>query len=181
MRQHRDEPGLLGDRDELVRGQQAANGVLPTGERLEAGYRAVGERHLRLVAHRDLPGLDGTPELAGELQPTAAGVLVGGDVADHTARRVLGLVHRDVRVLQHGGRLATVGGEQDDPDRDTDLERGAGDVERSGQGGAGLIGDVAGRLGGRARVQQHGELVPAQARDERRVVELVLQPVGDLL
>ena len=56
-----DQPGLLGHRQELVRGEQAAVGVEPAGKRLEAATCPVVELDDRLVVGHHLAPLQPPP------------------------------------------------------------------------------------------------------------------------
>src|SRR6185312_9802935 len=51
-----DETGLLGERDELVRGDETALGVAPAQQRLDARRAAVAETDDRLVVQLELVG-----------------------------------------------------------------------------------------------------------------------------
>ena len=67
-----DDPGALGDRDEHVREEQAAGGVLPAHERLDA-VQAAGRRDaLGLVEDPELVALDAVAQLAEQGQPLRA-------------------------------------------------------------------------------------------------------------
>ncbi len=57
-----DETGLLGQRDEAVRADQAQSRVLPAHERLEALERTVGQAQLRLVLEEELGAVQRTLE-----------------------------------------------------------------------------------------------------------------------
>ena len=99
--QGEDEAGLLGQGDELVRREQAALGMLPAHERLEAD-RALGrERDDRLVDEPQLVALEGPPQVGLELEhghrPRVHGVVE--DLVAVAPLR-LGPVHRGVGVAQ---------------------------------------------------------------------------------
>ena len=63
-----DQPGLLGQRDEVQRRDQPAVGVLPADQRLDAGQPAGRQFDDRLVVDDELAVLDG----AGRAPPSAA-------------------------------------------------------------------------------------------------------------
>jgi hypothetical protein len=64
-----DQPGLLGERDELSRWDEAVARVLPARERLEALDLARRERQRRLVVELELVVRDRLAQLGLELQP----------------------------------------------------------------------------------------------------------------
>ena len=70
-----DEPGLLGQREELQRGHHAAVGMLPPHQRLDAGDRPVAEVDHRLIGDAQLPALDGVRQLVAERE-SGAGAIV---------------------------------------------------------------------------------------------------------
>src|SRR6185295_17665109 len=63
-----DQAGLLGERDEVERRDEAALRVLPADERLEAVDRAGLQRDERLVVERELAVLERPRKVALELQ-----------------------------------------------------------------------------------------------------------------
>ena len=63
-----DQPGLLGDRDELVGRHHPALGVVPAQQRLDAGDRAVVQPHDGLVVELELPGGDRALQVGPQLQ-----------------------------------------------------------------------------------------------------------------
>ena len=67
-----DEAGLLGQRDELARGQEAALGVLPAHERLAPVDAAVERAHDRLPVQDELVALDGAAQPRGEREALGA-------------------------------------------------------------------------------------------------------------
>ena len=64
-----DQAAVLGDRDELGRVEQAALGVLPADQRLEAGDLAAAEGDDRLVGEHELVALERVAQLLLELEP----------------------------------------------------------------------------------------------------------------
>src|SRR5207249_7215967 len=93
-----DQPGPLGERHELARRQQAAHGMLPAHEGLDADDAAARETDFRLVEEHELFGLERAAELASERRP--AGVARAGvRLVDRDAGApVLRGEPRDVRV-----------------------------------------------------------------------------------
>jgi hypothetical protein len=67
-RQRPDHPGLLRERDELLRLDEAERGVLPAHERLDAADRAGQRGRERLVVDVDLAVLDRPAQIRDDLQ-----------------------------------------------------------------------------------------------------------------
>ena len=170
---------LLDEREEVAGAEQAALGVVPAHERLDAAHRAGPQLRLRLVVQDELAGLERGAELADEREPLAA-VVVAADHVDLVAgAHALGLVHRDVGALQQAHGVAGVGGEQRDADAGVDVDADAADgegvLERRAQpqpGGA--------RRRLVARLEDDRELVAAEARERVVVAQELLQARADL-
>ena len=64
-----DEARLLGQRDELVGGEQPAGRVLPPGQRLDAAPRARPHVEDRLVVQDELVAFDAAAQLRLEASP----------------------------------------------------------------------------------------------------------------
>ena len=103
-----DQAGLLGERDELERGDAAAVRMVPAHERLDGDGLAGGEVDDRLVLDDELALLDRALELGLE-------VVAADDRVAHRRRRrrakrrlagLLGLVHRHVGVADQLARRA---------------------------------------------------------------------------
>ena len=94
-----DQAAVLGDRDELGRVEQAALGVLPAHQRLEAADLAGAKVDHRLVVERQLVALERVPQLALDLEPAhRAGPHLGVEEHAAGAAALLGPVHRRVGV-----------------------------------------------------------------------------------
>src|SRR3954452_3764739 len=94
-----DEAHLLGERDELVRRDEAALRVAPAQQRLDAGGAAVGEPDDRLVVKLELIGGERALEVGAQLE-TREDALVHGRLEQAVAALAvaLGDVHRRVGV-----------------------------------------------------------------------------------
>ena len=92
-----DQPRLLGDRDELPRGDRAARRVVPADQGLDPDDAPVPTGHLRLEQEHELVPPDRVAELELELR-AAEGVAAERAIeAEHAALALtLGLVHREV-------------------------------------------------------------------------------------
>ena len=99
-----DQAGLLGERDERVRVDQAALGVLPAQQRLDRLDLAAAQVRLRLVVEDQLALLDRAPQLAD--QHHARGVAVVERLVVERVGRValLGRVHGHVGPLEAATR-----------------------------------------------------------------------------
>ena len=110
-----DQAAVLGDRDELGRVEQAALGVLPADQRLEAGDLAGAQADHRLVVERELVAVERVAQLAFDLEPAhRAGPHLGVEEDAAGAAAFLGPVHRRVGVADQqlgvGGCAARRGG-----------------------------------------------------------------------
>ena len=93
-------PVALGERQERVRAHEAALGVVPADQRLDADHAALVERHERLVVQHELLALERSAQ-AGDHRKLVGGVAARRDrqpVARGSAS--LAAVHGDVGVLQ---------------------------------------------------------------------------------
>ena len=94
--------------DEVVRHDEAALGMLPTGECLDTDDAAGQRRNLWLVVHDDLAVLDRATQISQELQPLdGVAVVVQRIQADRIALFFCG-VKRDVGASQQGGYVDPV-------------------------------------------------------------------------
>ena len=170
---------LLDQREEVAGAEQAALGVLPAHERLDAAHRAGPQLGLRLVVQDELAGLERGAELADEREPLAA-VVVAADHVDLVAgAHALGLVHRDVRALQQPHGVAGVRGEQRDADAGVDVDADAADGEGMLERGAQpQPGGARRRLV--AGLEDDRELVAAEPGERVVVAQELLQARADL-
>ena len=149
----------------------------PARERLEPDDLAVVEVHDRLVVGDDLPSLQRAPQIG--LQPQRrhrALVHVAGEHLVAGAATRLGPVHRGVRVAQHVLGALVARARQRDADADAGEHLVAAHDDRRGQ----LLVDPLGHAGGVGLgvdgVEQHGELVAAQARQRVARPQAALEP-----
>ena len=149
-----DQAGLLGDRQELGRLDEAV-ALRPAAERLEAGDPAGGGLHDRLVGDLEPALLDRLPQLGLHVQP-AHHLLVHAGVEDGLAPAAVGLgaVHGDVGVAQD--RLGRrVGAGERDPDAGVDVQLAVADHERRFERRADALGHER-RLVGVGRRRREG-------------------------
>ena len=193
-----DQADLLGDGDELRRRHAAHLGMVPARQRLEAGDRAVLEPHDRLIEDRDLLALERAAQVRFERQ--AVGLARAHRRLEHldaVAADALGVIHRELGVLEHllgavrlavGKRDADRGGEEDLAvvERDRRAQRAA---QRLGEGDDALRLPlrqqdqrelVAGEPRQRVlRLQQPAE--PARQRQQDRIADRDADRIVDLL
>ena len=161
-----DQPVLLGQRDEGVGHQQAALGMIPADQRLDADKAAVAGADLRLEQQRELLLRDRLAELALQHQvvPRQADLTRLEEDAVGAAA-CLGRMQRRIGMLdQHIGRVAVVRIDRDaDRGRDRDVLRRTGDPHRTRQRLEQLARHMGDRLAAAHARQQHDELVAAEA------------------
>ena len=167
-----DQPGGLGERDELARRQQAARRVRPAHERLVPAQRAVPEALDGLVVQAQLAADEREPQVAAERDPLGGVVVVGAE-GDGGGGERLRPAQREVAAAQELGRVRAV------RDRETDARGGAHDraveVERGRH-------ELVQALGERRLLlpvaRDDEELVAVEACDER-LGHPGRQPPGD--
>ena len=162
-RQGLDDAGLFGQRDEDIRRDHAAFRVLPAGQGFHAAQPGPAHDDLGLVMQNHFAVLDRAPEIGGErqLQEALRVVLAGiyGIAAVISLRRV----HRDIGATEKRCRIGAVGGEERNPDADTDGEIVAVHGNRRGQRLDNPLSRVDGAGQGGAGRLQLGEFIAAEA------------------
>ena len=158
--ERRDQAGLLGDRHELGRADEAEARVLPARQGLDADHLARGELGLGLEEEHDLAVLDRLAQAAGQRQPARAEAVQARLEHRVAAAGLLGRVHGDVGALDQRLDAGAVRGMAGHADRGVDLEREALDLRtaRAGRPAA----------GGRRRWRRRGGAAAAAARRTRR-------------
>ena len=97
-----DEPGLLGDGDELDRRHPAELRMIPARQRFEAGDGAIFEPHDRLIEDGDLVALERAAQIGFDRQPVGlARAHRGLEHVDAIAAAALGVIHGELGVLEH--------------------------------------------------------------------------------
>ena len=160
-----DQAGLLGERDEAVRLQQAALGVLPAQQRLEPADHTVLEAHHRLVVQLELVVGDRALEVGLQLEAGEHDLVHRGLEHPVAALAVaLGDVHGSVGVAD---QVVGVGGAAVPGHRDAEAR--AHDQlllvqpQRLGEGLDDAFGGVRGLLEALHVLQEDRELIPAEA------------------
>jgi hypothetical protein len=177
-----DQPGVLGDRDEVQRRHEAALGVVPPQEGLDRHDVAGGQPEDRLEVQDELVALDRAAQPAGhqQLLQRVRRPAVGED--DPRAVGAPRLAHRGLGVAQQRLLVAGVAGQHARSDPGAQLELLAVDLQRLGGRGDDVPG---GGLGEHVRVavdvrEQDGDLPVSEAGDERGVGHRGPHAVGDL-
>ena len=159
-----DQADLLGDADELRRRHPAHLRMVPARQRLEARDRAVLQPHDRLVEDGDLLALQRAAQLGFQRQ--AVGLARAHRRLEHldaVAADALGVIHRELGVLEHllgAVRLAVA---ERKPDRGGEEDLAVVEGDRRAQRAADGLGegDQPGRVA--LRQHDHGELVAGRA------------------
>ncbi len=175
-----DQAAFLGHGNEGVRPEQTAFGMQPTHQRLDADHAARVQTQPRLVVQLQLTTAQRAAQLAllvGQAAGTAADVLVVQ--APGAALAGLGLTHRQLRMPeQRIGRGAGAGSRQ--PEAAAEHQAFAIHPVGFGQRLDDAIGDRIGAPGIVTGVEQQGELVATQPRQQIAHFQLRLEP-GDHL
>ncbi len=162
-----DQAGLLGDRHELGRADQAEPRVLPARERLDADDLAGRQLDLRLEEEDDLAVLrsPGAAPPASERRRGLKRSSRGSNITWPPPLSLAAYIAMSARWISVSTPVPCSGW-QAMPMLRVDLEREALDRERLAQAGEQLARDDAGVAAGGASVgQQHAELVAAEAGD----------------
>ena len=159
-----DEPGLLGHRDEIGRADHPTAGTGPAHERLEAADVRRGQLDDRLVDEREVVALDRLAQLGLERQALdRRGVHVRVEDLIAAAAGRLGAIHRDVGVAQqfvHGGVWRAA---EHDADTRRRVDLVAVQADRIAERPLQALGDEAHLVGRGETLDQHRELVAAEA------------------
>ena len=114
-----DQPGVLGEGDELVRRDETAGGVLPADEGLDPSDGVRVEIEDGLVGEEELVRSDGNAQVGLKLEALADDCLhLGGEQHGAVLPRALGLVEGDIGVAEQ------LVGAVSHPDRDPDADPG---------------------------------------------------------
>ena len=142
------------------------SGVLPANQRFDPADLPVGQVDDRLEVQDQLAAAQRPSEVDLGAQ-SGDGPIPHGVVEEHgfVAATFLRPVHRGVGIAQK--RLGVGGERRRDGDADADrrLQLGAAEVDGTPDLDADALGDLPGIVGVVQTVEQHGELVTAEARD----------------
>ena len=176
------EPGLFGDLDELLRGGDAAVGLAPAQQGLGTRGLEALERHLRLVHEQQLPPVDRATQRLLQAKALRGSIVEGWTVErEAVAAELLGAKQCHVRGAQQPFRVRGVIGIQARADAGAGGEHATVDDERLLQCRHQPRGVRFDLLAGLHVLQQHRELIPAQAREQCIGARGGVQPLGDVL
>src|SRR5690606_13549598 len=176
------DPGLLGDGNELFGGYQAPLGMPPAQQRFGADDAAGMQVDLRLVAQHQLATVQRPPQAVLQVQPLGGLAVHVVDIElEGIPPVLLGMVHGDIGVLDQRFGVGTVIGPDADADADRQVQLMAIQLVRLGQAGDDLFGDVAelGRTAGLG--QQQNEFIAALPADGIGTPHAALQAQAVLL
>jgi hypothetical protein len=185
-----DQARLFRQADEVGGEQLAAPAVIPADQRLDLDWTDIPQCNHRLVAEAQLLARSRSAEIGLQVQAVAGGDAQAGlvELVPRAALR-LGLVHGQIRVVEHLLRLHGSAAGEGDPDARRDQDVASLHDERA----LDLRGDPLGQRGGGVEIggvlQQQRELVSAQARDGvlraqargQAMADFHQKPVADLL
>ena len=175
-----DQTGLLGERDEVGRRQEAAVRVLPAHEGLHAHDRAGFHRDLGLEVDPELLTLDRLPECVLGVETIERSL--SGDVVEQHQAPAAGLlraVHRGVGVTnQILGVLLGIDRERD-PDAGTGDHVAVREVEWKTERLEEPLSDRDGILLVAEVLAEHRELIAAEAGDRLLAAQRVLEALRD--
>ena len=157
--------GFFRDRKELGRRDKPA-AVLPVRHRIES-HMAAAERAPRLPSHRDLLRREGAPQCLGDPYATAeCRGLLRPEGPPGIPTTALGLVERQIGILQQAMHLLPIRWEDSHAARQADLHALAHQLHRPGE----RLVDVSHARGRSLRLigagRQQNEFIAAQARDD---------------
>ena len=165
-----------------ARRHQAALGMLPAHQRLQPHDAGGPEVHLGLVVEPELAPVERPAQLGLHLEP-ALHRLAHARLEHLEARAAVGLrpVHGDVGVAQESlGGGALVAPAERDPDAGAHEDLLVLDPERPAERLDDPLGDEGGVRAHPDVLEQHGELVAADARDGVDAPEAAAEALGDL-
>ena len=166
-----DQPGLLGDGDELGGRHAAELWMVPARQRLEAGDRAVFEPHDRLVEDGDFFALDGAAQVRLQGQPVGlARPHRRLEHLDAVAAAALGVIHRKLGVFEDLLAALRLVVAERHADRAGDEDFALVEGDRRAQGAADGLRHGGDFFGAALRQQDQRELIAGEAGE--RVLRL---------
>ncbi len=171
---------LLGDGDEVGRGEQPAARMVPAQQGLDSGDLAGGQGDDRLVVQDELGPVQGAAQLGLQLEPFEECGVHRGLIRRVAAVAVpLRAVHGDVGVAQQFVGRDTAEFALRDADAGVDGDFQPAEQEGPAHGGDDAVGDDPGP-GDVGVVEEHHELVAPEPRGGVAHAQASAQPVRDL-
>ncbi len=178
--QRQDQPGFLGNGNELHRWQHAPGRVLPAHQRLDTGDQVAGQMQLGLVVHQQLLLGNRLAQLVLQMQTVNLGAgQVGGVELVAIAAAPFGVLHRLIGAVDQLQAVARIVREPADADGSGNDQLVAAQHYGFGQLVQQALGQLLG-LGLQQALLYYHELVGGQARENVSVRQSLLQPVGYL-
>ncbi len=161
-----DQPGGLGDRNELGRRYDPELGMGPAQQGFHPGHLARGQADLRLIVQRQLAALERTAQFALD-RVALQRAFVHRDIEKGIAARraALAEVHREIGVTQQRAGIRAVGWRNRDADARRDHDGVLGEQHRLLQRGDQPFGHPRRILAAADLGQHHHEFVAAQASE----------------
>ncbi len=172
-----DQAAVLGDLDKAVGRDLPVLRITPPQQRFHARDPIVGQAELRLETQLQAVILDGVPQTRFQVQPVAQTAAHRRRIhRNRCGRAALGLVHRDVGVLQHGGDVVAVVRINSEPDARCGVELEPLMVNGLLEHGAAFFRDLNGQRPRHSVTQQNHELIAPKA-PHGDVLEYALETV----
>jgi len=163
-----DESGIFGQRNEQGRRNRTKLRVCPAQQRLHSDQCAIADAVNRLIDQRHLAALPCNAQVLLQAHPLfQPQAHAGSEKAVCVLSRALGVIHRDIDMLEHRTDGIGISRVKRDPDRTAEDDLAPGDPERLGQQ---LTERVCQRLGAGldiAALDQRHELISAKTRHQR--------------
>ncbi len=175
-----DQAGVLGQRDEVRRRDQAALRMLPADQGLDAGDQAAAQVHLRLVEQHQFGPLQGLAQVGFHVQaPPHGDTHVGLPEMVPPAASRLGLIQGRFGVPNQPVQTAVVGRVQRNADAGAEHQFLVSDMQRQADAAQNLVGYGDGRV--RALdFERQAELVTANPAEQIIRTQLAPDAVGQL-
>ena len=179
-----DQPGFLGQGNELIRTDLTTLWVHPAQQHLGTRHAVVSQHQLRLEHQLQLLARDGLAQLALQLQALVDGNLhLRGEEMQGIAPGMLGPVHGGIGLLENVRGLLQAQRVQGDADTGADRQLMAVDQATAVQAAQQFLAHCCGLLGNRLRFmaqrfEQHHELVTAETRQGIFSAQLTSQACG---
>ena len=159
-----DQAGVLGQVDELTRGQQPPGRVPPAHQGLHPDHGRGVQIDEGLIVELEFVAFEGPVQIVARPQPSdRPRVLLQVVELDPAPPPFLGPVHGGIGIAQEHGRRVVAADREGDPHTGRDEHLTVVELEGLAQGGQGPFGGVAGTAGVGHVFEQDGELVAPEA------------------
>ena len=175
-----DEPGLLGEWDEVLRREAPAGRMVPAQQRLEACKLVGSKAGNRLIEDGDLLPIERHAELALERQAALVLAAHGGvEDLDAVGAGALGAQHGDLAVPQHFLRRGLRAVVHHDADGRGQNDLLGADLHGRAQRAADPLGECRDVVRIAVGDEQDGELVAAETRQRVLRIEMAAEPAAE--